>query len=36
VLDRPVATVKSQLQRALKTLREKLVRVIGDPRGHHR
>jgi RNA polymerase sigma-70 factor (ECF subfamily) len=36
VLGRPVATVKSQLQRALKTLREKLVRVIGDPRGHHR
>jgi len=26
VLDRPVATVKSQLQRALKTLREKMVR----------
>jgi len=26
VLDRPVATVKSQLQRALKSLREKMVR----------
>jgi|SRR4051812_48578339 RNA polymerase sigma-70 factor (ECF subfamily) len=36
VLDRPVATVKSQLQRALKTLREQLVRVIGDPRGYYR
>lgn len=33
VLDRPVATVKSQLQRALKTLRERLRRTIGDPRG---
>jgi RNA polymerase sigma-70 factor (ECF subfamily) len=28
----PVATVKSQLQRALATLRDKLVRVAGDPR----
>jgi RNA polymerase sigma-70 factor (ECF subfamily) len=32
VLDRPVATVKSQLQRALKTLREKVLRVVGDVR----
>ena len=32
VLGRPVATIKSQLQRALKTLREKAVRVIGDVR----
>jgi len=32
VLDRPVATVKSQLQRALKTLREKVLRVVGDGR----
>ena len=32
VLDRPVATVKSQLQRALKTLREKVLRVVGDRR----
>ena len=30
VLNRPVATIKSQLQRALKTLREKIGRVIGD------
>ena len=30
VLDRPVATVKSQLQRALKTLRAKVLRVVGD------
>jgi len=28
VLDRPVATVKSQLQRALKTLREKLGKMV--------
>lgn len=28
----PVATVKSQLQRSLATLRGKLVRTIGDPR----
>ena len=28
VLDRPVATVKSQLQRALKTLREKLEKMV--------
>ena len=32
VLDRPVATVKSQLQRALKTLREKVLHVVGDGR----
>jgi len=30
VLDRPVATVKSQLQRALKTLRAQMLRVVGD------
>jgi RNA polymerase sigma-70 factor, ECF subfamily len=29
-LDRPVATVKSQLQRALKTLRARVLRVVGD------
>jgi RNA polymerase sigma-70 factor (ECF subfamily) len=28
----PIATVKSQLQRALATLRDRLVRVAGDPR----
>ena len=28
VLDRPVATVKSQLQRSLKTLKEKLGRMV--------
>ena len=28
----PIATVKSQLQRSLATLRDKLVRVAGDPR----
>ena len=28
----PVATVKSQLQRSLALLRNKLVRVVGDPR----
>jgi DNA-directed RNA polymerase specialized sigma24 family protein len=28
VLDRPVATVKSQLQRSLKTLKEKLIKVV--------
>lgn len=32
LLGRPVATVKSQLQRALKTLRGKILRVIGDVR----
>jgi len=30
VLDRPVATVKSQLQRALKTLRTKIADVLGE------
>ena len=30
--DIPIATVKSQLQRSLATLRDKLVRVAGDPR----
>jgi RNA polymerase sigma-70 factor, ECF subfamily len=30
VLERPVATVKSQLQRALKTLRARMLRVVGD------
>ncbi len=33
VLNRPVATVKSQLQRALKTLRTKIARAIGDCSG---
>jgi len=28
VLDRPVATVKSQLQRSLKTLKEKLGKMV--------
>ena len=28
----PIATVKSQLQRSLATLRDRLVRVAGDPR----
>ena len=32
VLDTPVASVKSQLQRALRMLREKMMRVVGDPR----
>ena len=32
VLDAPVASVKSQLNRALKMLREKMIRVVGDPR----
>jgi RNA polymerase sigma-70 factor (ECF subfamily) len=32
VLDTPVASVKSQLHRALKMLREKMIRVVGDPR----
>jgi RNA polymerase sigma-70 factor, ECF subfamily len=32
VLERPVATVKSQLQRALKTLRQKMLRIAGDGR----
>jgi RNA polymerase sigma-70 factor (ECF subfamily) len=30
VLDTPVASVKSQLHRALKMLREKMIRVVGD------
>jgi RNA polymerase sigma-70 factor (ECF subfamily) len=30
VLDRPVATVKSQLQRALKTLREQTGKLVGN------
>jgi RNA polymerase sigma-70 factor, ECF subfamily len=33
VLDAPVASVKSQLHRALKMLREKMIRVVGDSRG---
>jgi RNA polymerase sigma-70 factor, ECF subfamily len=32
VLDTPVASVKSQLHRALRMLREKMIRVVGDPR----
>jgi RNA polymerase sigma-70 factor (ECF subfamily) len=32
VLDAPVASVKSQLHRALRMLREKMIRVVGDPR----
>ena len=32
VLDTPVASVKSQLHRALRMLREKMLRVVGDPR----
>ena len=32
ILDTPVASVKSQLHRALRTLREKMLRVVGDPR----
>jgi len=32
VLDTPVASVKSQLHRALRMLREKMMRVVGDPR----
>jgi len=32
VLDRPVATVKSQLQRALKTLRARAMHLVGDSR----
>jgi RNA polymerase sigma-70 factor (ECF subfamily) len=32
ILDTPVASVKSQLHRALKMLREKMIRVVGDPR----
>jgi RNA polymerase sigma-70 factor, ECF subfamily len=33
VLDAPVASVKSQLHRALRMLREKMIRVVGEPRG---
>ena len=32
ILDAPVASVKSQLHRALRMLREKMIRVVGDPR----
>jgi DNA-directed RNA polymerase specialized sigma24 family protein len=32
VLEAPVASVKSQLHRALRMLREKMIRVVGDPR----
>jgi RNA polymerase sigma-70 factor, ECF subfamily len=32
ILDEPVASVKSQLHRALRMLREKMIRVVGDPR----
>lgn len=32
VLETPVASVKSQLHRALRMLREKMIRVVGDPR----
>ena len=32
ILDSPVASVKSQLHRALRMLREKMIRVVGDPR----
>jgi RNA polymerase sigma-70 factor (ECF subfamily) len=32
ILDTPVASVKSQLHRALRTLKEKMLRVVGDPR----
>ena len=32
ILDTPVASVKSQLHRALRMLREKMIRVVGDPR----
>jgi RNA polymerase sigma-70 factor (ECF subfamily) len=32
ILDTPVASVKSQLHRALRMLKEKMIRVVGDPR----
>jgi len=32
ILDTPVASVKSQLHRALRMLREKMIRVVGDLR----
>jgi RNA polymerase sigma-70 factor (ECF subfamily) len=32
ILETPVASVKSQLHRALRMLREKMIRVVGDPR----